>query len=201
MYTVWSCKRVFLFSFNHTIYQQCGTIYVINQKHKKKQLLPPRLHTHTHPMLLLNPLPWKVIFHAIYPELSVALQEVALMQLACTYVWNISIFVKLNWYNVFFIKKKTYLHIFSGSIPSKVLRFLDHMNVAAISSSTFQNHQFQVYGQHFKRGIWDLWRTKNCLWFLVVMVEQIHQDILPNTEVMPCWIWTSWWLLIFSLFR
>jgi hypothetical protein len=31
---------------------------------------------HTHPMLLLNPLPWKVIFHAIYPDLSVALQEV-----------------------------------------------------------------------------------------------------------------------------
>jgi hypothetical protein len=30
-------------------------------------------------MLLLNPLPWKVIFHAIYPELSVALQEVALI--------------------------------------------------------------------------------------------------------------------------
>jgi solute carrier family 8 (sodium/calcium exchanger) len=44
-------------------------------------------------------------------------------------------------YNVFFIKKNTYLHIFSGSIPSKVLRFLDDMNVAAISSSTFQNHQ------------------------------------------------------------
>jgi hypothetical protein len=80
-------------------------------------------------------------YYLIWQQHSVTLQGVALMQLACTYVWNISIFVKLNWYNVFFIKKKTYLHIFSGSIPSKVLRFLDHMNVAAISSSTFQNHQ------------------------------------------------------------
>jgi hypothetical protein len=30
-------------------------------------------------MLLVNPLPWKLIFHAIYPEPSIALQEVALM--------------------------------------------------------------------------------------------------------------------------
>ena len=29
-------KEFFFFSFSHTIYQQCGTIYVINKKHKKK---------------------------------------------------------------------------------------------------------------------------------------------------------------------
>ena len=41
---------------------------------------PPPTHTHTPCPMLLNPPPRKVIFHAIYPELSVALQEVALMQ-------------------------------------------------------------------------------------------------------------------------
>jgi hypothetical protein len=33
------------------------------KKHKNNQFLSPP------PMLLLNPFPWKVIFHAIYPEL------------------------------------------------------------------------------------------------------------------------------------
>jgi hypothetical protein len=41
-------------------------------------------------MLFLNPYPWKVIFHAIYLELSISLQEAALMQknfLFYIYAW------------------------------------------------------------------------------------------------------------------
>ena len=39
------------------------------QKNTKKNPGFAPQPTYTHPMLLLNPPPWKVIFHAIYPEL------------------------------------------------------------------------------------------------------------------------------------
>lgn len=39
------------------------------------------------------------------------------------------------------ISNSLQLFVITGSIPSKILKFMDHMNIAAISSSTFQNHQ------------------------------------------------------------
>jgi hypothetical protein len=44
--TVWSCKRVFLFSFNYIMYQQCGTIYIyVCNKQKTAFASPSSTHT------------------------------------------------------------------------------------------------------------------------------------------------------------
>jgi hypothetical protein len=62
------------FSFFFQLYhiQNVSTMwYNICNKQKNTKQTPAFAPqpTYTHPMLLLNPPPWKVIFHAIYPEL------------------------------------------------------------------------------------------------------------------------------------
>ena len=89
-------KEFFFSSLNFSIRTKCGTIYVIKKEHYNKFCHPP------HPMLFLNPHPWTVIFHAIYIELSVSLQEEALMQ-------TTFLFYSCTWANVILPRKKELL--------------------------------------------------------------------------------------------
>jgi hypothetical protein len=63
--TFWGVILLFIVA-QLTIYIHHVHVYIININ-----VYSLIMHTQTHPMLFLNPLPWKVIFHAIYPELSV----------------------------------------------------------------------------------------------------------------------------------
>ena len=61
----------------------------------------------------------------------------------------------------------TFKIFFTGSIPSKVLRFLSHMNVVAISSSTFQNHQ-RFYLQPSISSVWKRFQDR----YIGQMIQQ-----------------------------
>ena len=79
--------------------------------------------------------------------------------------------------------------LFSGATPGKVLRMLNHMQVACISDRTFYRHQSRFLEPAiftvWKEGYWLNVKLGIVLFPLVVMVEQTALAILLSMGHMP----------------